>query len=130
MKPRPDIEKNDNIRVSLANDSVTTLDKYAIIPINVEGVEAVIKAWLVDIEVYDLLLGITLIRRANCTQMFNEGRITIKGNDRKIRTVPAQIYPREIKLPVVEFDEEIETNEWTVDDACQEVLDQQEKDLL
>ena len=44
MKPRPAIQKDGHIRVSLANDSVTTLDEYVIIPINVERVEAVIKA--------------------------------------------------------------------------------------
>lgn len=31
---------------------------------------------------------------------------------------------------VVEFDEEIETNEGTADEACQELLDQPGKDLL
>lgn len=72
MKPRPTIQRDGRIRVSLANDSVTTLDEYVVIPINVEGVEAVIKAWLVDVEVYDLLLGINWMRRANCTQMFGE----------------------------------------------------------
>ncbi len=64
-----------------------------------------------DVEVYDLLLGITWIRQVNCTQMFGEGKIIIKGNERKISTVPAQIYPMEVELPVVKFDEEIETNE-------------------
>ncbi len=59
MKPRPAIQRDGRIQVSLANDSVTILDEYVIIPISVEGVEAVIKAWLVDVEVYDLLLGIT-----------------------------------------------------------------------
>ena len=130
MKPQPAIQKDNHIRMSLANDSVTTLDEYVIIPINVERVNAVIKAWLVDVEVYDLLFGITWMRQANCVQMFGEEQITIKGNDRKIHTVPAQIYPMEVKLPVVEFDKEIGTNEWTADDACQELLDQQEKDLL
>ncbi len=84
MKPRLAIQRNGRIRVSLANDSVTTLDEYVIILINVEGVEAVIKAWLVNVEVYDLLLDITWMRRANCMQMFGEGKITIKGNDKKI----------------------------------------------
>lgn len=62
--------------------------------------------------------------------MFGEGKISIQGNDRKIRTIPAQIYPMEVKLPVVKFDEEMETNEWTADDACQELLDQQGKNML
>lgn len=43
--------------------------------------------------------------------MFGEGKITIKRNDQKICIIPAQIYPIEVKLPVVNFDEKIETNE-------------------
>ncbi len=62
MKPRPAIQKDDHIHVNFANDSITTLDKYVIIPINLEGVEAVIKAWLVYVEVYDLLLGFTWMK--------------------------------------------------------------------
>lgn len=37
--------------------------------------------------------------------------------------VLAQIYLIEIKLLVIEFDKEIEINEWTIDDTCQELLD-------
>lgn len=89
-----------------------------IIPINMEGVEAVIKAWLIDIEVYDLFFGITWMRQANCLQMFGERKITIKRNDQKIRTIPTQIYLIKLKLPVVEFEEEMEINEWITDDVC------------
>ena len=124
MKPRPTIQRDGCIWVSLTNDSVTTLDKYMVIPINVERVEVVIKAWLVDVEVYVLLLGITWMRQANCTQIFGERKITIRGNDKKICTVLAQIYPLEVNLPIVEYDEELDTDEWSADNACQELLDQ------
>lgn len=33
-----------------------------------------------------------------------------------------------MKLPVVEYDEELDTYEWSADDACQELLDQPGKD--
>lgn len=59
--------------------------------------------------------------------MFGERKITIRGNDRKIRTIRAQIYPMEVKLSVVEFDEGVETDDWIADKACQELLDQQGK---
>lgn len=81
-----------------------------IIPINIEGVETIIKVWLVNMEVYDLFLGITWMRRANYTKIFGEGKITINRNDQKIRIIPAQIYPIEMKLPVVQFDKKMETN--------------------
>lgn len=60
-----------------------------IISINVKGIEAVIKAWLVDVEVYDLFLGIIWMRQANCIQMFGERKITICRNNRKICIIPA-----------------------------------------
>lgn len=43
--------------------------------------EAIIKVWLVNIEVYNLFFGITKIKQANCTQIFNKKKITINGND-------------------------------------------------
>lgn len=56
-------------------------------------------------------------------QIFDEKKITIKGNDQKIHMVLAQIYLIEIKLLVIEFYKEIEINEWTIDDTYQELLD-------
>lgn len=73
--------------------------------------------------VYDLLLNITWMRRANYMQMFGQSKIIIKINNKRICTVPAQIYPIEIKLPVVEFDEEKETDKWTADNVYQKLLD-------
>lgn len=57
MKSRPSTQRDSHIQVELANDKVTTSDKYLDIAIKVERVEAVMKAWLVDDEVYDVLLG-------------------------------------------------------------------------
>lgn len=59
IKPRPAIQRDGHIYISPANNSATIVDKYVIIPINVEGVEAVIKAWLIYVEVYDLIFCIT-----------------------------------------------------------------------
>lgn len=59
MKLWPAIQRDNHIRVNFANNSITILNKYIIIPINIEEVEAVIKTWLVDIEIYNLLFTIT-----------------------------------------------------------------------
>lgn len=77
MKPRPKIFSDSRIKVSLANDSFTVLSEYVKIPVNVQGIEAIIRAWLVDVEVHDLLLGVPWMRRVNCTQVYGEGRVTI-----------------------------------------------------
>lgn len=49
MSPRPLIFRDGLLRVSLANDDLTTLTEYVKIQVNVEGVEAMVKAWLVDV---------------------------------------------------------------------------------
>ncbi len=58
IKLKPRIRTDEYIRISLINDFVTTLREYVLISINVEEIEAVIKAWLIDVEVYDLLLEV------------------------------------------------------------------------
>ena len=56
--PPPVVHNDGYIRVSLANDTLDTLTRYAKLPINVQGVEALIKVWVVNVEVYDILLGL------------------------------------------------------------------------
>ena len=58
LYPRPRIYTDGHVRVSLANNTLTTLDKYVKVAVNIEGVECFIKAWIVNVEVYDLLLGV------------------------------------------------------------------------
>lgn len=127
MRPRPRVYTNGYLRVSLATDKLDTLTDYVKIPVNVEGVEAMIKAWIVDVEIYDLLLGLTWMRRVHCNPHYGSGEVTIAGDDMQVRHVPAQITPMETGLPVVEFDED---NEESADSACQNLLDEQENAQL
>lgn len=57
--PHPRIFLNSRIKVCLANDLVTTLLEYIKILVNVQEIEAVIRVSLVDVEVYDLFLGVS-----------------------------------------------------------------------
>lgn len=79
MSPRPLIFRDGLLRVSLANDDLTTLTEYVKIQVNVEGVEAMVKAWLVGVEVYDLLLGIPWMRRVRLSQSYADGKVTVCG---------------------------------------------------
>lgn len=124
MRPRHKIFSDSRIKVSLANDSVMVLSEYFKIPVNVQEVEAMIRAWLLDVGVYDLLLGIPSMRRVNCTQIYGEGKVTIMGNDRYVMDVPLPIIPIDMPgLPTIEFDED----EMTADQVCQSLLDEQGK---
>lgn len=44
------------------------------------------------------------------------------GDDMRTRDVPAQLSPLDIGLPTVEFEDD---DEWSADDACQQLLDEQ-----
>lgn len=124
MKIKPFIYTDGRLKISLANDTLTTLNEYVSLPVNIQGVVASIKAWLVDVDVYDLLLGVAWMRRVHCNQLFGEGKITIMGDDMRTREVPAQLSPLDIGLPTVEFEDD---EGWSADDACQQLIDAQEK---
>lgn len=126
MKPQPPIYNDGYLRVSLATDKIDVLTEYVKVPVNVEGVEAIIKAWLVDVDMYDLLLGLTWMRRVHCNPHYGSGIVTINGSDDVLRQVPAQLAPMGTKLPIVEFDEEEES----ADQACQHLLEEQENSQL
>ena len=119
MVPRPKIFVDGKVLVSLANDTVTTLVRYVLMLVDVEGVQAVIKAWVIDVEVYDLLLRVNLMRRIQCTQHLGDGKIITKGYVRKYEVL-AQIVHIEIHLPVVEFDDV--DGDFSADKACQKLI--------
>lgn len=56
--------------------------------------------------------------------MFDEKKITIYQNNRKICTVLVQIYSMPVKLPIDKFNKEIEIDNWLANKACQELLNQ------
>lgn len=55
--------------------------------------------------------------------MFDETKIAINENDKKICTILAEICLMKMKSMVDEFNEKTETNNWIADKACQEVID-------
>lgn len=126
LRPSPKIYEDGKLTVSLATDRYDVLTKYVIIPINVEGVQAMVKAWIVPVVIYDLLLGIPWMRRVRCRPHYDSGSITICGDNGQVREVPAEMAPISVNLPVVEF----EGDDDSVDAACQQLLDKQENAQL
>ena len=124
MTPQPRIHTDGHLRVSLATDAIHALTNYAWLPINVEGVQAAVKAYLVDNQVYDLLLGVPWMRRVGFHPNYGTGQVTISGDDGIARHVPAQTFPMHANLPTVEIDEE-EDEQTAADAACQLLLDEQ-----
>ena len=125
MTPPPRVHTDGYLRVSLATDAIHTLTNYVYLPVNVQGIQAVVKAWVVDNQVYDLLLGVPWIRRVGLNPDYGTEKVTIRGNDSVPRQVPAEIIPMHVNLPTVELDED-ETSGDAADAACQILLDEQE----
>ena len=106
--PHIPVEADGHVRISLADDQLTTLTRYVVIPVNVEGVEAMIKAYILPVNAYDLLLGIRWERQVDLNVNHRSGTVTLTGSDDKRRTVPSKLAPLDVlrHLPIVEVDAE------------------------
>ncbi len=124
IKLKSRIRTDEYIQVSLINDFITTLREYVLISINVEEIEAVIKAWLIDVEVYDLLLRVFWLRRVHCNQKYDQSKIIIMKDDMTVRKISVQLMSVSTNLSVVELNED---DDWTTDEVCQHLLEKQEK---
>lgn len=58
MDSPPRIHADGHLRVSLATDAIHILTDYTMLRTNLEGVEAIVRAWVVNNQVYGLLLGV------------------------------------------------------------------------
>ena len=67
------------------NDTLTTLTSFIMIPVNVKGIEAVIKAWIVNVKVYDILLEVSWMRHVHFNAHYREGTCTITEDDEYTR---------------------------------------------
>ena len=104
MKPAPYVHTDDYLRVNLATEIIEILTNYTIVPVNVEGVEADVKAYTADNQVYDMLPGIPWMRRPAFSPHYGLGLVTICEDDGVERQMASEIFPSRIDLPVVEID--------------------------
>ncbi|KAL9000619.1 MAG: hypothetical protein Q9188_005641 [Gyalolechia gomerana] len=127
LNPPPRVHTDWHLKISLATDAIHTLTNYCYLPVNIEGVEAIVKAWVVDNQVYDLLLGVPWMRRVGYNLNYRTGEVTVTGNDEIARKVPVELFPITpgLHLPTVEIDDEVD-DEDAADAACQLVIDEQE----
>ena len=109
IRSKPRIFSDSRIKVSLANDSVIVLSKYVKIPVNIQEIEAVVQAWLVDIKVYNLLVGVPWIQKINCTQVYRERKVTIMGKNFCVIDIPLPIILIDMDPPTIEFDKDDKT---------------------
>ncbi len=127
IKLKSRIQTDEYIQVSLINDSITTLCKYVLISVNVKKIEAIIKAWLIDVEIYDLLLEVFWLRRVHCNQKYDQNKITVMRNDMTVRKVSAQLMSVSTNLSVMKLNED---DDWMMNKVCQHLLEEQKKAQL
>ena len=80
---------NDYLRVSLATNKLNILTNYVKISINVEEIEALIRAWIMNVDIYDLLLDLSWMRRVHCNSHYESKIVIISEDDSQIRQVQA-----------------------------------------
>ena len=96
------------MKVSLATNKLNTLINYIFISINIKEIEVTIKAWIINVEIYDLLLELSWIKRVYYNFYYNLNNVIISDNNIKKRRVSTYLILIKIKLLIVKFNEEKE----------------------
>lgn len=113
--------------MSLANNNLIILTEYVKIRVNIEGVETAIKVWLIDVEVYDLLLDIPWMKSVRLSQSYADRKIMIRRQDLVAIEVPNKLSLIQIDLPEVE----LEPEEYiTANELCQQLLNGSKNKML
>ncbi|KAI9882298.1 MAG: hypothetical protein M1823_005958 [Watsoniomyces obsoletus] len=123
------VHHNEQIQVSLANDKRIVLDKYVYLPVNVCGVCASIKAYVLPVsQGYQLLLGLRWLRRIRMNVDFAGNFLKIRGTDDISHSVPTRLAPPAIQnnLPRISRVEEL-SDDTDVEDLLQGLIDEGEE---
>lgn len=82
--------------IRLANDAIVKLTEYCWLPVNISGIMATVKAYIVDVDSgYELLLSKRWMRRVRAIEDHQENTLTIYGNDGRAKTIsPTDTTPR------------------------------------
>lgn len=122
--------------VILATDLEATLSKYVYLPVNVSGVCARVKAYVLSVaKGYDILLGLRWGWSVGIKVDFRTHQLTIQGVNDKVHPVATQMFPPEVqknlpkpKLKAVSFATKMEVYEedptTDVDDVLQQIIDE------
>lgn len=94
--------------ISLADNHTTILKRYIYLPVNVGGIRAFVKCYIISANTYDLLLGVRWMRRVRHTVDYGKGQVTIQGTDGVLVSLAIAMAPMEClkELLVICVDEE------------------------
>jgi hypothetical protein len=114
------VHKDEGREISLADNSTALLQRYVLLPVNVSGVLATLKCYLINVTTYDLLLGVRWMRQVRFAVHYGTGIAGISGADGLYVELPHEMAPIETysELPIVNLEEE------DVNDVLQRVIDE------
>ncbi|KAI9873701.1 MAG: hypothetical protein M1823_007859, partial [Watsoniomyces obsoletus] len=99
--PGTPIRRDDSLKIILANDKRMTLDGYVSVHVNVEGVTATVKAFVMpEATGYGLLLGLRWLRLVHSSVEYGSKRMTITGTDSVTRVIPVRDVPAGVQEEV------------------------------
>ena len=112
------LHKTADMGIRLADDTLIALDYYVWLDINVGGVLAKLKVYVIPVvQTYTILLSRRWLRRVSAVEYHTENKLTICGSDGKLR----EIYPtgqQSVGMPIaasIHTPETIES-EYTIND--------------
>ena len=121
------IHGDGSVPVTLADGRHVTLTEYAFVTVNLSGVRANIKAYILNnLAGYQLLLGLPFMAKVRMVISYHDHHITLRGLDNITRTVKSRYAPQEIieQIPrVVDLGEDEEEGSDT-EDLLQNVIDE------
>ena len=82
------------------------------------GIEAMIKAWVVENQMYDLLLEILWMKRIDFNSNYKTEQIIICEDDNVFRAISIEIFSYKTNLSTIEFEEDEDVEKNAADATC------------
>ena len=93
-------EMDEEWTLQLADDGQAQVKRYVWVPVNVAGVIAVVRAFILGMgEIYDLLLSKRWMKRVRAVEDHGKATLTIEGKDKAKRSVTGtEVEPLSVEL--------------------------------
>ena len=118
------VRTNDHFRINLITNHVETFTNYIVFFVNVEKIKIVIKTYIVNNQIYDLLLNISWMKKIIFNSHYDTNEIIIIGKNEEKRKMSIQIFSIHVDLSTIKMNNDDEIND-LIDVVCQLFLDEQ-----